>query len=264
MQREIAAQSVAAIATVGVVVNALELLVAREKLLSFHDWTALRTKYRLSPDEGPGRLEWSISSGNGFKTAVALQAVAAICLTIFFDSGAWAVGLCGYVLAVRLLLGLRLHGFDGSDQMHTIIWSGLLLFLASASDSLKDLALGFIAAQLILAYVTSGIAKLLSPLWRSGNAVGLIVRTESYGNEAASGLIQRLRLSAPLSWATMVLEIVGPFSALMGPRATMGFILSGVAFHLGNAIVMGLNSFVWSFIACFPAVYYVSERWAPF
>lgn len=264
MEREIAAQLVASIAAVGVVINALELLVDRKDLLTFHDWNVLRTKYRALSRRSPGPLESSVSSGNVFRIVIALQAFAAICLVIFFHSGPWAIGLCGYVLGVRLLLGLRLsYGLDGSDQMHTIVWSGLLVFLASPSASIKDLALAFIAAQLLLSYLTSGIAKLLSPIWRSGRAVGLIVRTESYGHKNAYGLIERLHLSGPLSRGTILLEVVGPLLVLMGPRATMVFVVCGVMFHLGSAILMGLNSFVWSFIACFPAVLYVSERWAP-
>lgn len=265
MQREIAAQLVTSIAAVGVVINALELLVTRKNLLTFHDWNVLRTQYRVLSGRSPSPLEWSVSSGNVFRVAIALQAVAAICLVIFFHSGAWAIGLCGYILAVRLLLGLRLiYGFDGSDQMHAIVWSGVLVFLASPSASIKDLALAFIAAQLLLSYLTSGIAKLLSPIWRSGKAVGLIVRTESYGHRNAHRLIERLHLSGPLSRGTMMLEVIGPLLVLMGPRTTIVFICCGVIFHLGSAIIMGLNSFVWAFIACFPAVLYISERWAPF
>lgn len=259
-----AAQLVASIAAVGVVINALELLVDRKDLLTFHDWNVLRTRYRALSGRGLRPLEWSISSGNIFGFAIAMQAVAAICLVIYFHSAAWAIGLCGYILAVRLLLGLRLtYGLDGSDQMHAIVWSGLLVFLVSPSVSIQDLALAFIAAQLLLSYLTSGIAKLLSPIWRSGKAVGLIVRTESYGQKDAYRLIERLHLSGPLSRGTMMLEVIGPLSILMGPKATTVFIGCGVMFHLGSAIIMGLNSFVWPFIACFPAVLYISERWAP-
>lgn len=265
MEREIAAQLVASIAAVGVVINALELLAARNSVLAFHDWNVLRTKYSVLSGSSPSPLEWSVSSGGVFRIAIALQAVAAICLVILFDSGAWATGLCGYILAVQVLLRQRLiYGSDGSDHMHTIVWSGLLLFLASPSASIKDLALAFIAAQLLLSYLTSGIAKLLSPIWRDGRAVGLIVRTESYGHKNAYGLIERLHLSGPLSRGTMMLEVIGPLLVLMGPRTTIVFICCGVMFHLGSAIIMGLNSFVWSFIACFPAVLYISERWAPF
>ena len=264
MQREIAAHWVAGIAAIGVVINALELLAAREVLV-FHDWNVLRTKYRLTSKSSPSSLEWSVTSGAVFRGAIALQAIAATCLVIFFHAGAWAIGLCGYVLVIRLLLGMRLiYGSDASDQMHTIVWSGLLVFLASPSDSIKDLALAFIAAQLLLSYVTSGITKVLSPVWRSGEAVGLIVRTESYGNRHACKLIERFHLSRPLSLGTMVLEVAAPLLVLMGPRTTIVLLCCGVLFHLGNAIVMGLNSFVWSFTACFPAVLYVSGRWAPF
>ena len=260
-----AAQLIASIAAVGVVMNALELLVARRNVLAFHDWNVLRTRYRILSDNAPSAFERSVSSGHLFLIAVALQAAAAVCLVIFFHSGAWAVALCAYILAVRVLLGMRLiYATDGSDQMHTIVWGGLLVFLASSSAVLKDVALAFIAAQLLLSYLTSGMMKLLSPIWRSGEAVGLIVRTESYGHRTAYRLIRRLRLSSPLSRGTIVLEVLGPLLVLLGPRATMAFVCGGVVFHVALAIVMGLNSFVWSFIACFPAVLYVSERWALF
>lgn len=143
--------------------------------------------------------------------------------------------------------------------MQSVVWGGLVAFHATDSLLVQHAAVFFVAAQLVLSYLTAGIAKLISPIWRSGQAVGLIMRTKTYGTPWLSRTVKQLHLSGPLSWATILFEVVGPLSVLAGPKPTLLFLAAGMLFHISIAIAMGLNTFVWAFTATFPAVYYASQ-----
>jgi hypothetical protein len=47
---------------------------------------------------------------------------------------------------------------------------------------------------------------------------------------------------------------------LIAPRPlAILLLLSGIAFHVTAAIAMGLNTFLWSFLATYPALVYCSR-----
>jgi hypothetical protein len=56
----------------------------------------------------------------------------------------------------------------------------------------------------------------------------------------------------------IVFECTFPL-AILSPRLALVFFGAGIAFHVGIAAVMGLNNFVWPFIATYPAVYIASN-----
>lgn len=47
-------------------------------------------------------------------------------------------------------------------------------------------------------------------------------------------------------------------NALCPPFRT-SFFAWGLLFHLANALVMGLNSFIWAFVATYPAILFTKE-----
>lgn len=261
MELETAAQLTGRIAGVGIIINALELLIARREIFRFFDWRILSTKY-LGLIRRPRLLKLvSLACGlEGFTTLLLIQTVAATAV-IHAGAGTELMALfCATVLAVHLYVHFRLvQGLDGSDQFHTVLWAALTVFYARPTPLVQVAAVSFIAAQFTLSYLTSGLAKAISPIWRSGGAVGMITRTKNYGVGWFRFLVAKLRLSWPLSVGTIVLEVGGPFSLLLGPRATAAFICASFTFHLGIAVVMGLNSFLWAFAAAYPSLYCVSE-----
>ena len=59
-----------------------------------------------------------------------------------------------------------------------------------------------------------------------------------------------------VGWAVIVFELLFPL-ALVAPNSLMFSLFAiGAIFHLGNALVMGLNTFLWTFLAAYPAVWY--------
>ncbi|HEY6033401.1 MAG TPA: hypothetical protein VIV58_04055, partial [Kofleriaceae bacterium] len=62
------------------------------------------------------------------------------------------------------------------------------------------------------------------------------------------------RLRRPIGIAMVITEAAFPL-ALLGPWwLVLAFFAWGVVFHVANAVLMGLNSFLWAFVATYPAI----------
>ena len=173
---------------------------------------------------------------------------------------------CVLVLAASsLLLTFRMPvGRDGSDQMNDLILVPAGLAMLWDGEGAKSAALFFIAAQASLAYATAGFAKLVSPVWRSGQALPQILSTLSHGHSLAGKTLRSSRVLALLAcWGIMLFETCFSLWLLMGPRGTLAVLAVGIAFHLGCAVLMGLNCFLWSFLAAYPAILLASARLGP-
>jgi hypothetical protein len=148
-----------------------------------------------------------------------------------------------------LLRWRRKLGGDGAEQMALIaLIAAALAVFPYPSPVRVTLAVLFIAAQACLSYLTSGVAKLISPLWRSGDALPQIVGTYAHGSPAFARLIQRHPLLGFIgSWGIIIYECSFPI-LIWGPDWLLYVVLAlGVFFHFSCAIFMGLNSFLWSF-----------------
>lgn len=171
------------------------------------------------------------------------------------------------VLGVTLLFNLRsAYGQDGSDQMTTQIYLALWINLfATPENHLTMICLAYLAAQSCLSYAASGIAKLAGRPWRDGVAVFLIFNTETYGlAPVARWLKTHPRIGWSMTWSVNIIETAFPLVLVVGHPACWIFLGWGVLFHLMNAVVMGLNSFLWAFTATYPAILFwvlVIERW---
>jgi len=166
-----------------------------------------------------------------------------------------------YVLsATTLLFNLRCpEGNDGSDQM------SLLILIAASLGELVHTSLSyrvvlfFIAAQSSLSYGTSGLLKVREQGWRNGRFVTEILATSSFGNRE---LMHRFRRHRPLrvtaGWLVAFGDCLLAFAAILPPLVCIPLLLFGVCMHLGIARILGLNTFLWAFVATYPAVLFVS------
>ncbi len=165
------------------------------------------------------------------------------------------------VIAVgSILLNLRAaYGHDGADQLLVIVFATLTIAYLVPTEPVRVAALLFLGAQAGLAYLVAGAAKLSSATWRSGRAIPGILGTEIYGHAWAGSLTQRFRSLALISaWTVMGFECA--FIVALGGwlPLTLTFLALGVGFHLVNAVVMRLNTFLWAFLATYPAVLFTS------
>jgi hypothetical protein len=174
--------------------------------------------------------------------------------SLLFTTGVFLTVLSGFTLQVR-----SVYGGDGAQQMNMILGAALLLgFNPWISPIAGIICLTFVAAQACLSYFASGVAKLISPLWRSGDALPRILSTTAYGSAAAYRLSQRsLSLTRMLCKATVLLEVLFPVLLVLPKELFFAFLVWGIMFHLSIAFLMGLNTFFWSFIATYPAIYFV-------
>lgn len=154
------------------------------------------------------------------------------------------------------------YGGDGADQMSDVI-SGYRVLTAAVPDTAvgDDLFLRAVNAQVAHSYVVSGLAKLVSSTWRSGEAVEMVLKTQLYGSSPTAELIRnRPSLGRAVSWLTIVWETAFPFVYVLRTRhakAALGFVK---LFHLGIAVTMGLPRFFWAFSSSHAAVEYVLAR----
>lgn len=160
-------------------------------------------------------------------------------------------------------------GGDGSDQMGMVIAFGVTIM--SAGFVLNDMTLTWcgvfaLAGQATLAYFVAGAAKLASPVWREGGALLGVMQTQSYGDSFAARFArERPRFCTFVCWLTIVTETLFPLVLVIPPSLVIAILACFAAFHFSNAWFMGLNAFVWPFLATYPSVMLVNSlirQWA--
>ncbi len=253
---------IALIACVGGFISTLEWISNRRQLKDdgLFSWAVFETRgVVIRPEPLERFLNWLVSY-HSFLCILAVRLAALLCLPVALWYRTGSTAILALVVCSSLLMHFRCpFGMDGSDQMLTQIFGALFIGHLSGSDLGHKAALWYICAQACLSYFTSGLAKAVSPHWRDGKVIFNIFNTRTYGYEPAA----RLLMSSPgvtgvLGRGAVFMECVFPLSLLVGFPACLLFIAWGVAFHAMNAVVMGLNSFFWSFVATYPAVLYCS------
>lgn len=246
--------------SIGAFISTLEWLANRTQLQDngLFSWPVFQTRgIAIRPEWLERTLSWMVSSHRFlWVLTFRLAALLGVPVALWYGHGS------ALFLAVALVSSLAMHfrcpfGMDGSDQMATQVFGALLLGQLSGSLLGHKCALWYICAQACLSYFTSGMAKAISPHWRDGKVVFGIFNTRTYGYEpAARLLLNRPALTRVLGMGAVFMECAFPFCLLMGFPECLMFIAWGVAFHTMNAVIMGLNSFFWSFVATYPAVIY--------
>lgn len=149
-------------------------------------------------------------------------------------------------------------GGDGSDQMGMVIAFGVAIM--SAGFALDDMGLAgcgvfAIVGQATLAYFVAGAAKLASPVWREGGALLGVMQTQSYGDSFAARFARnRPEFCTFVCWTTIITEMLFPSVLVIPPSLAIASLACFAAFHFSNAWFMGLNAFVWPFLATYPSV----------
>jgi hypothetical protein len=232
----------------------------------FFSWKVLRLdipKFRVGGSGAiPDLLDY-LFHGKRFRILLLIYLLAGIGLVVFH---AYSAGFtcCAFLLLLAMIISqLRyVFGGEGSDQMNVILIFSLFAgFGFFSSHKMSEYAIFFIAGQSCLSYCSSGIAKLISAQWRKGDAVFNIFNTGSFGNARVSRfLVNRKRLCFFLSWSVIIAECLFPLSLVLPSRFILVFMIWGFCFHLLNAIVMGLNVFLWSYLATYPCIIYTAAR----
>lgn len=169
-------------------------------------------------------------------------------------------GMSMWVLPALWGLGLvLLRRFDGpynggADKMVLLVLTCLMLARLLPDPYWQQMALAYLAVQLVLSYFVSGWIKVINPDWRSGRALRDVFAFSAYPvSEELRGLADRPRLARVASWAVIALELAFPLS-LTHPATLIAALCATFAFHLCNACFFGLNRFVWAWASAYPAL----------
>jgi hypothetical protein len=184
----------------------------------------------------------------------------ALCLLVIAGvASPWPlVGLA--ILSLAILRRFEGPYNGGSDRMALLALWCLALSRLSLTAPLKELAFGYLGAQLILSYFISGGVKIVNPDWRSGRALRDVFQFSAYPvSEDLRRWADRPRAMLAMSWAVMLFELAFPLSLLSKPTLVAGLVVAS-AFHLANACLFGLNRFFWTWLAAYPAILWLQGR----
>ncbi|MCF6522824.1 alpha/beta fold hydrolase [Streptomyces sp. JJ36] len=165
--------------------------------------------------------------------------------------------LSGFLCASSYATQTRMvYGFDGSDHFAFLNYACASLEKLYAHDPrAREEIAAFLALQSCFSYLVAGVSKLMSPAWRDGSAIPGIFRTSTYGDAGFHDAVRdRPWLARTVAWGTIAGELAFPLALVAPAPVARGLMAAGAGFHLGNARFMGLNRFLWSYCATYPAV----------
>ncbi|WP_371627565.1 hypothetical protein OG245_36175 [Streptomyces sp. NBC_01116] len=248
-----ALRAVEVLAATGVLITSAEFL-ARPALLdnrSLASWNVLRLNRRHG-----ARLDHLLAYPRILVVIGARAAAAAALICWSAPAPPAHAVLLGIVVLASVLLQLRgPYGGEGADQILLLVFTVLTVTALHPHTSTMRLSLYFLAAQSALAYLTAGLYKAASPVWRDGTALAGILGTRCFGNPHLAALAARH--PGPTAWAArgiIIFEILFPLVLLTPPSALFLVLSAGALFHLACATTMGLNVFLWAFTATYPAL----------
>ncbi len=170
------------------------------------------------------------------------------------------------VESLLLLIGVaalyRFHGpyNGGSDRMSMLLLTCLLLSHLAPSRQWQEIAVGYLAVQLVMSYAISGWVKVRNPDWRNGRALQNIFAVSAYPvSESLRSLAKQPALMLGLSWTMLLFEILFPL-ALLNATGLHAALAIAALFHLVNGCVFGLNRFLWIWIAAYPCLLWFQQR----
>lgn len=186
------------------------------------------------------------------------QGILAAVLLLGFASGPAIWGL--WALCLWQLYRFQGAYNGGADKLAMLTLTCLALAHAAPTPFWSEMALAYLAVQLVMSYFISGWVKLANPDWRSGAALRDVFAFSAYpvsGNMRA--ISERSDLTFAASWIVITFEIMFPLS-LAHPMLLAGALIVATGFHLANAIALGLNRFFWIWLSAYPALIWFQGR----
>lgn len=207
----------------------------------------------------PSRWLDVVGGGGGARALIAGKVLAGVALLLLPEPGLFAVVACWLT---SVLLSVRFMGRENgaADAMINLVATTVLgVELAGLVDvDAARVGVIFVAAQTTLSYLSAGVAKLLSPAWRSGQAPAAFVAVGRYrAPRWAVAIVTRPGVSAFASVGVLAWQLSFPL-ALWSPSWCVVALVAGAGFHMLNAVVFGLHRFLWAWLMTYPAIWAVS------
>lgn len=250
--------------SISVVIDTLEYLAVAPHYTSagIYSGRIIRTRYAHVQARALRGVHDRLFGDAAFKLLLVVRLVFVGLLFVPVPSDYYYAGCLLVILFTGFFTSYRsIYGGDGSNQMQTVVLAGVIAsMLIDPSSGLRMIGVWFIVLQSCLSYSASGWSKLWSQTWRGGDAVFLIFNTATYGlRPVAKFLNGKKNLQKFLSWSVIIFEVIFPVVLILPPKGALLLLFIGLTFHLGNAVIMGLNTFFWSFFATYPLVMFVNK-----
>lgn len=252
------------IAAIACAVNALELLAIRSSWTSQGVW-----REQILATEWGG---WSVLLGaRGFLIVQVVQLVAA---GVLATCGAFAqlhaepgvvvstlaAGAAMVLAATTLLAAMRFRATvnGGSDGMLFTVLLGLsIAWLPAVPMVVHEGAVLYVAAQVTLSYARAGLVKVRERAWWRGDALTAFLALPAYG--VPPWIPRHSVLLRVASIAVITFECTA-LAAWSDPQIATIVIATALVFHVGAAVVFGLNRFLLAWSAALPALWYAANR----
>jgi hypothetical protein len=249
--------------SIGLFVSSLEFLMSTQLFASYglNSWDIIQLRW--SSGLMHNKLFAHLFGPNGMKAILVVRILLVVSLQFLsIQSAPWMAVICALAGSYLITNINTFYGSDGSDQMNNIILVVLVTCTMSFVDqAVMSIGLFFIAAQACFSYFAAGVSKLVSPKWRDGTAVTDIFKTRTYGSQLVFNYLRgKKSLGYLLCWSVIVMEVSFPIVLFLPVHWGIFIIAWGVVFHLLNAAIMGLNSFLWAFLATYPAIFYTHQQ----
>jgi len=171
-------------------------------------------------------------------------------------------GLIISLTLINILFSLR-NAFsnNGADQLtNVILIAAVVASIGAANETIVVYSLFFIALQTSIAYFTSGINK-VNRNWLNGVYLKDVLSTAMFGNPM---VLRKFRKMKHAFWSCSLLMIFGElllaFCMFFPSTACVYILAGGFVFHLTVAYIMGFNTFLFTFLSTYPAIYFVSAH----
>ena len=185
-------------------------------------------------------------------------------LSLLLMSGVVSGPTLAALWCLQAALLLRYDGaYNGGSDKMTILILTCLGCATWLTGPLAEVALGYLAVQLVLSYAVSGWVKLANADWRRGSALRDVFEMSAYPvSEAVRRLASHRQKILIGSWAVIGFEVLFPLSLFCAATLQVALAVAAV-FHLANACLFGLNRFFWIWIAAFPSLLWLQTQLTP-
>jgi hypothetical protein len=188
-------------------------------------------------------------------------------LAIFLMAGIFPVWMESGLLLIAILLIRRFQGpyNGGSDTMTFLVllclWSSHIASIFFTSSKFwQEIALGYLAVQLMLSYFQAGWVKVMNPHWRSGQALQEVFVITAYPvSQSVRTWADNSQLMFYMSWAVILFELIFPLAIFSSTALYVALFIAAI-FHLANACLFGLNRFFWIWPAAYPVLIWFQGR----
>lgn len=146
----------------------------------------------------------------------------------------------------------------GSDYMTFIVlFASTVYAIFPKSEFAMNFCFWYVGLQLVLSYFVAGVVKIKNKKWRNGVALNEFLNQTNYSiPDFFKKISNNFRLIFSASWFVMIFECLFPL-VFLSSKLAISMLIVAFTFHVMNYFVFGLNRFVFSWLAAYPALLFL-------